>query len=214
MSSSPASHSLKVSRTARYVTLGAPDRAPTWWVVLHGYGQLAGPFIEHFEPLVSDTVCVIAPEALSRFYVDDMNAHKEVGASWMTRVEREGEIRDYVAYLDAVMEHLQTVPTTLNVLGFSQGAATASRWAAFGETSIDRLILWGGGLPPDLDLDAHAAGFQSLDVTLVLGRQDPYVTGDDLVALEHRLESHDIAPHSITFDGGHHLDPAVLTQLT
>ncbi len=213
MSSSVTHHSLQVPRTARYVTLGAPSRASTWWVVLHGYGQLAENFIENFAPLAANDVCVVAPEGLSRFYVDELTSHEEVGASWMTRVDRENEIQDYVAYLDTVVEDLGSRPSTLNVLGFSQGAATASRWTAFGEPRVNRLVLWGGGVPPDLDLAAHSETLEGLDITIVLGTKDPYLSPDDLEALEHRLESHGLGADTATFDGGHHLDPVVLERM-
>lgn len=211
----PSLHSLRVPRTARYARLGTPSSASEWWIVLHGYGQLAPDFIEPFASLVTSKRCVIAPEALSRFYTDDITTHQEVGASWMTRIEREAEIRDYVAYLDATVRHLapEAPPASLHVLGFSQGAATASRWVARGETSLDRLVLWGGGIPPDVDLDTEAESFQSLDPTLVVGTEDLYVSDDDLRALERRLETHGIAHQSVTFDGGHEIVSDVLERI-
>ena len=85
MPDSPTLHTLRVARTARVATLGRPTAAATWWVVLHGYGQLAADFIEPFGAVVTPERCVVAPEALSRFYVDGLESHEEVGASWMTR---------------------------------------------------------------------------------------------------------------------------------
>ena len=67
---------------------------------------------------------------------------------------RATDIADYVSYLDTLYEHVRaTVPAPaarVHVLGFSQGAATASRWAALGRSVIDRLILWGGAHAHDL----------------------------------------------------------------
>lgn len=181
--------------------------------MLHGYGQLAENFIENFSPFAAEDVCVIAPEGLSRFYVDELTTHEEVGASWMTRIDRENEIQDYVSYLDAVVEDVGSQPSTLNVLGFSQGAATASRWTAFGEPSVDRLVLWGGGVPPDLDLDEHSETLEELEITLVLGAKDPYLSRSDLEALEQRLASNGLGVDTITFDGGHHIDPSILERV-
>ena len=74
------------------------------WYVLHGYGQLAAPFLDDFRAIDDGTRLIVAPEALSRFYEGDVQArlHKDakVGASWMTREDRDAEIADYVAYLD------------------------------------------------------------------------------------------------------------------
>ncbi|NIP78275.1 MAG: phospholipase, partial [Gemmatimonadetes bacterium] len=80
------------------------------WFVLHGYGQLAERFVRRFDALpgVRDGMrAVVAPEALSRFYVEEEvtgphGPESRVGATWMTRADREHEIRDYVEYLDRV----------------------------------------------------------------------------------------------------------------
>ena len=45
-------HHLPVSRTARYFTIGDRTQAlRELWFVCHGYGQLAGRFIRHFESI-------------------------------------------------------------------------------------------------------------------------------------------------------------------
>src|SRR5712691_3738407 len=93
-----------VTRTARYFTLGgSPREVAEVWFVCHGYGQLAGRFLRHFEPLAGGTRLLVAPEALSRFYVEDTTVparERKVGATWMTREDRLSEIDDYVRYLD------------------------------------------------------------------------------------------------------------------
>ncbi len=212
MSSSSTLHSLQVTRTARVATLGAPSASAVWWVVLHGYGQLAADFIDHFDSVVASGRCIVAPEALSRFYVDGLEHHEEVGASWMTREDRAHEIDDYVSYLDATVQHLRAPrqDPSVRVLGFSQGAATASRWALLGETAIDRLVLWGGGLAHDLDLSAHAASLRTMNLTVVGGTEDPYVTTERREKVRRVLERHDIPITVHTFDGGHRLDDDTL----
>ena len=215
MPHSPTLHTLRVARTARVATLGRPTAAATWWVVLHGYGQLAADFIQAFAPIVTPDRSVVAPEGLSRFYVDDMDTHEDAGASWMTREAREAEINDYVRALDATVRHFSNdeAPSRLCVLGFSQGAATASRWALLGDTAVDRLVLWGGGPAHDLDLDLHADRLRALDLTLVVGTDDPYVTDDRRNAVRRRLRAHDVPVTVRTFDGGHRMDEATLRGL-
>jgi len=92
-------HHIEVPRTARYLTLGPGDAADVW-IVIHGYGQLAGRFLRRFEPIDDGTRHIVAPEALSRFYVgNEAGRHgqsSKVGATWMTREAREDEITDYV----------------------------------------------------------------------------------------------------------------------
>ena len=215
MSETPSLHSVKTTRTGRVATLGAPASAAVWWVVLHGYGQLAADFIGHFEPVVAPNRCVVAPEGLSRFYVDGLERHEEVGASWMTRVDRAHEIDDYVAYLDAAVRHLRSGEETpsIRVLGFSQGAATASRWALLGDTAVDRLVLWGGAPAHDLDLAAHADTLRSLNLTLVAGTTDPHVSSERRNAVRARLRRHDIPVAFQSFDGGHRIDAETLQHL-
>ena len=105
-----------------------------------------------------------------------------------------------------------TAPS-IRVLGFSQGAATASRWALLGDTAVDRLVLWGGAPAHDLDLSAHAERLRALDLTLVTGTDDPYVTEERRAAVRRRLDRHDIPVTERTFEGGHRLDDAVLGEI-
>lgn len=211
----PTLTSLRVPRTARIATLGSPPDAAEWWIVLHGYGQLATDFIEPFEAVTTPDRCIVAPEALSRFYIDGLEPHEEVGASWMTREAREHEIEDYLRYLDIVVEHLRPneASPTIRVLGFSQGTATASRWALLGDTEVDRLVLWGGAPAHDLDLDTHAAALRQLDLTIVLGTEDPYVTDKQRSAVRAQLAHYDIPVSVYTYEGGHHLNRGMLAQI-
>lgn len=63
-------HKITVNRTAFYHTLGDVKTAKTIWIVLHGYGYLAEYFIKKFEPILNSETAVIAPEALSKFYLN------------------------------------------------------------------------------------------------------------------------------------------------
>lgn len=205
-------HHLTVQRTARYLTLGPASGVEAVWFVLHGYGQLAPYFLRHFQPLDDGTRLIAAPEALSRFYIQE---YSRVGASWMTKEARRAEIDDYLAYLDAVYDRLfadlDRTDVAVTLLGFSQGAATASRWAALGRARFDRLICWAGDVAHDLDLDQHGAALQPL--TMVVGTEDEYITPTRLAEAEARFQQHDVAYDLIRFEGGHRLDAAVLKRL-
>src|SRR5439155_5746399 len=98
---------IDVRRTARYYALGPDDHsACELWFVLHGYGQLAAQFVRLFETLDDGTRRIVAPEALNRFYLIGAEtapaADRPVGATWMTREDRDHEIEDYLGYLDDV----------------------------------------------------------------------------------------------------------------
>jgi len=202
-------HRITVSRTARYFTLGRADRDV--WFVLHGYGQLAARFLRHFEPLDDGTRLIVAPEALSRFYLSEAPAERRVGASWMTKEDRLAEIEDYVRYLDAVyqdvLRSVDRARITFTALGFSQGATTACRWTTLGTSKIDRLIVWGGEVPSDVDLP-HAARLM-----LVYGSRDEFFTPKVVAATEARLREHGIPYEIVSFDGGHEIAAAVVKKL-
>ncbi len=209
-------HHLRVPRSARYFTLGGGSRGVAEvWFVCHGYGQLASRFVQKFEVLADGRRLILAPEGLSRFYVDE--PHQKVGASWMTREDRLTEIEDYVRYLDALCaEVFRTLPRAgvrVSALGFSQGAATVCRWATLGMSRVDRLIVWGGEVPPDLDLPAVADRLRALRLWLVYGRHDEFFTPKVIATTEARLRDHGIPYDLVPFDGGHEIDPTVLTEL-
>lgn len=212
-------HRLAVTRTARYFTLGAAGSVEQVWFACHGYGQLAARFLAKLGVLDDGRRYLVAPEGLSRFYLSESAGERRVGASWMTREDRIAEIEDYLHYLDAVHDHvfetLDRSRVTLHALGFSQGAATASRWAAHGTARVDQLVLWGGELPPDLELGqgAVAERLRAARLALVYGRADEFITPKVVAAVTAQLREHGIPYRDIAFAGGHELNDAVLQEL-
>src|SRR4051812_32598822 len=94
---------IPVSITAPYFIEGTlTESIQEIWIVFHGYGQLSRYFIRHFEALVNDHTAVIAPQGLSKYYID--SKHDRVGASWMTKEDRETDIKNQFIYLDAVLK--------------------------------------------------------------------------------------------------------------
>ena len=213
-------HHLPVSRTARYFALGTSSgEVGEVWFACHGYGQLGARFLEKLRVLDDGHRYLVAPEGLSRFYLSESPTERRVGASWMTREDRLAEIEDYVRYLDAVYAEvfgsLDRAGVTVHALGYSQGASTVSRWAALGKAKIDRLTLWGGEFPPDLDLtlDTVANRLRAARMTLVYGRSDEYITPKVVETITARLRQHEIPYNEIPFDGGHELNEPVLRSL-
>lgn len=211
-------HRLAVSRMARYYTLGGGEPREVWFAC-HGYGQLAGRFLDKLRLLDDGSRYLVAPEGLSRFYLTESPTERRVGASWMTREDRLAEIEDYVQYLDAVYADvfgfLDRARVSVRVLGFSQGAATVSRWTAMGRAKIDQVILWGGEFPPDLDLghEPAAGRLRAARLTLVYGRADEFITPKVAAAITARLREYAIPCEEIVFEGGHTLDDAMLRRL-
>ncbi|MBD2716966.1 hypothetical protein KBK19_18115 [Microvirga sp. STR05] len=211
-------HHLAVTRTARYFQLGELSATTRQvWFVCHGYGQLAQYFIRHFTILsASDpTLVIVAPEGLSRFYLQGTGGR--VGATWMTREDRLTEIDDYVAYLNQLAASvLAIVPADVRVtaLGFSQGAATVSRWLARAAFRPARLILWAGAFPPDIDFTVASHLLQGLPVSLVCGDEDEFIKPEDVEKQRAFLRRLGVEPLVIGFAGKHTLHPGVLQQLS
>lgn len=215
-----AVRSITVPRTARYYTIGADHPSiDELWIVLHGFGQLAGDFIEFFADLDDGRRLVAAPEALNRYYTVASTAvpasERPVGATWMTREDRDHEINDYVRYLDLV--HAELIAghpmARTRVIGFSQGGATAARWALRGSTRIDRLILWGATLPPDVRLSSVDDELRGARLTFVIGKTDPFISADGLAAERARLDSGGVRYDVLEYDAGHSIKRAVLQDI-
>ncbi len=221
-------HSIAAVKTARYVVLG-PEDGPVdeVWVACHGYGQLATYFGRHFRAVERPGRLVVVPEALNRFYVSrgGTRAADRVGASWMTREEREADIADVLRYLDdvfvAACARADADPHTVPLVGvgFSQGAATVTRWLAWSPLvrararRAERLILWGGALPHDLDLNAEATWLRQTEVVLVAGDRDSLATPARVMQQERALTAASVPHRTVTFPGEHRLNDRVLREL-
>ena len=202
-------------RTARYYTLGTPsEHTRELWIVCHGYGQLARYFLRHFSVLDDGTTVIVAPEGLSRFYLDGFSGR--VGATWMTKEDRLAEIEDQASYLNLLLEEqLRFLPADVkvHVLGFSQGGATVCRWLASGAVLCHRLVLWAASFPEDIDFEAGQAAFHDLPVDLVYGTQDEFITPENLARKQHLMEQLGITPRVHTFEGGHTINQDLLREL-
>ena len=216
-------HHVSVQRTARYYTLGDSTlgklsaTTKRVWFVLHGYGQLARYFIRRFDVVADDETVVIAPEGLSRLYIDA--EFGKVGASWLTREDRDNEVTDYVAYLDQVLASVLGDRTLdgleVTLLGFSQGASTVCRWLEKSKhLRADRMILWAGFFPNGLSDVVEQTTVADIPVLYVYGRDDEYISQlSDVDQYLNRLQT-DI-PHLqlVPFDGKHVVDRLVLKAL-
>ncbi len=207
---------ISIQKTARFFLIGKPsEKIKSVLIVLHGYGQLAEVFIKYFGPIKNETTLIIAPEALNKFYIKGFSG--KVGATWMTKEDRENEIKDYVSYLDAVYDDVIKFglisTATIAVLGFSQGTVTACRWLSKGKSKVDRLILWGGGIPPDVDLELSNELFNSIQLTIVVGDKDEFISLDQIEKEEQRLKKNNIKYSLMLFEGKHIIKKETLLKL-
>lgn len=206
---------------ARYHKIGNITPATRQiWIVLHGYGQLAQYFIQKFKILEEHHICIIAPEGLSRFYLEDVTSRMQsgnnrVGATWMTKENRIMDIENYVEYLN-ILYHREvgstnTIPVT--ILGFSQGCATASRWVTDGKIKFQRLILWAGVFPPDMNFEKSHT-LKGKETFLVYGKSDPFINDSRFAEMKSISSTLGIEPALVEFEGKHDIDSKTLLKFT
>jgi dienelactone hydrolase len=201
---------LIVQKTARYFTLGDP-KAKNLLYVLHGYGQLAFYFLKKFEVLAAQDFYIVAPEGMHRFYLSGTSGR--VGASWMTRESRETDISDNIRYLNELHASVTNGTTygSVQLLGFSQGGATAARWKNDGRVVFDRFVLWASVFPDDVPLDAGNPEFGRSDNYFLLGDEDPYYTPENRAKI---LDFYARAGfNNQLYKGTHAVDPDLLPAL-
>jgi len=198
-------HRVSVLRSARcYVQGGAT--ATEAWMLLHGYGQLASRFLRGFEPLATPSRLLVAPEGLSRFYLEAGSG--KVGASWMTKEDRTSEIADYLAYLERVRHEL-IPPVPLTVLGFSQGVATAARYALSTSPAPVHLVCWGGLVPEEVVPGRLGA----IRLTLVVGEREEWAPVAAVEAQAAAFRAAGVAVAVVRFAGGHEISREVVARL-
>ena len=204
---------VEIKKTARYFQIGEiTDRTEEVWFVLHGYGQLANYFLKKFNMLDNGQRVIIAPEGLHRFYWEGYSG--KVVASWMTKEDRLSDVKDYVQFLDNVYSNLKIKSKVrTKLLGFSQGTATACRWAVLGDSKFDELILWSGTFPRDINYNEHKQELNTLNVKLVIGEQDEFYSMEEAVAHQDWVTRQGVNVEFSSFSGGHAIDEETLLNM-
>jgi len=190
---------LQVPRSARYAILGSLEAdLSEVWIVCHGHGQLARRFLSRFLPLERPDRLIVAPEALSRYYLaapksEPHPPNTPVGASWMTSEDRDFEIHDYVNYLDLLHDQI---------------------FAIVGQVDPDRVVLWAGVLPPELDTESAGRLVRRSPLTIVVGLHDDFATPQRVSEQDARLQVLGVPYATMRFEGGHEISPEALMRLT
>lgn len=208
------SQSLQTIKTARYCTLGElSSKTEEIVFVFHGYGQLANEFINNFTSIQSSKRFIIAPEGLNKFYLNGF--HGKIGASWMTKEDRQNEINDYLNFFNNIYSQYSTQinkDTKITLLGFSQGAAASSRWFVNSDFQNASLILWGSSLPPDIDYDKLRNKLIK-PVKIVIGDEDEFISRERLDKELKVLEKERINFELKRYPGKHNIQPGLLHSL-
>ncbi len=206
--------SVKFSFEANYYQSGPITKEiEEMWFVLHGYGQLPQYFLQKFKSIANNKRVIIAPGGLSRFYLEGFSGR--VGSTWMTKEERLLDIYNYVNYLHAVLEdvYFGNSQCKITLLGFSQGAATATRWVQNFKINFDRLILWSGVFPHDMEIPSVRKKLENKEVWMIRGDEDPFINEERLQEQQQIIDTLGIEVHQKIFKGGHDIDVETLKTI-
>jgi predicted esterase len=208
-------HKIKIQKTAHIYTKGTlTEQTKYLWFVTHGYGQLASNIMRKFEVFDENEHCIIAPEALNRFYWN--MRENVVGANWMTRQDRLDDIEDYSNYLTQVFNQFtaQIAPNVrIILLGFSQGCATQMRWILRGMPTFHHLIMWGGILPEDIDYKPFTSYLRDKKIHFVCGNNDEFINQERIEWNLDFAKTQDLELVYTPFIGKHEILTDILKEL-
>lgn len=196
-------HHFETKKTARVFHLKPEGESKAVCFVIHGYRQLPEYFIRKFGVLADEGMEIIAPEGLSRFYIEGYSGR--VGASWMTKEDRETDIADYLFYSNSLLEKVQEDRPGLpiHLLGFSQGGATASRWFSSSNFDWNSFTLYASVFPNDFDFDGQAERISAIPCFMFFGDNDQFADEDTIKSKIKWLRSKGVYPELLRYEGGH-----------
>ena len=205
---------IQTTKSARYFQIGElSNLTKNIWIVLHGYGMLPEYFIKKFECIANKEAVIVAPEALNKFYLKDN--YSRVGSSWMTKVERHDDIQDNINFLNSIYASLKLdqFDFKLNVLGFSQGGPTATRWVINNKFKLNSLILWGCDLPNDCLAEGNKSRWNDFKLKYVIGKNDEYIDEEKILHEKEKLTNYGLVYDFHLFEGGHNIESSTLKKL-
>ncbi len=214
MSNKPLEKSVRYQSRNTYETLNNfTKETKNVWIVFHGIGYLSKYFLKYFDQLNPVDNYIIAPQAPSKYYLN--NSYKHVGASWLTKENTKTEINNNLNYLDAILEEEKILSKhKLVIFGYSQGVSMATRWVAQRKIECDQLVLYAGGIPNELTKNHFSHLGNTTQISIIIGNKDEYLTKERLtiereksrIIFDGRAKEH-------IFDGGHIVKKELINNL-
>ncbi|MBT8299543.1 MAG: esterase [Maribacter sp.] len=200
--------------TNSYTTLNAlTEKTKNVWIVFHGIGYLSKYFLKYFDELPSNENYIIAPQAPSKYYLN--NQYRHVGASWLTKENTANETQNVLNYLDAVYNAVN-IPADckLIIFGYSQGVSIATRWVVKRQLDCQQLILYAGGIPKELTpRDFKFIIENNTNVTTLVGNKDEYINAAILQSESERItDLFSGNANQVIFQGKHEIKKELLNQ--
>ena len=209
-------HNISFEFSSSYITYNKlTDKTENIWIVFHGYGQLSKYFIRRFDVLEGDKNYIIAPQGLSKFYVDE--DFKNVGASWLTKEDKESDLLNQQKYLIKLMDELKSKidfsKIKINLFGFSQGVSAFTRLLINYNMKIDNIIIWAGWVPDEF-FNINKDVLKDTNLFFVVGNKDKYYNNPIIKGyIEKFKKTLNKEIDYFVFDGGHIVDRKVLKKI-
>ena len=209
-------HNISFEFSSSYITHNQlTDNTENIWIVFHGYGQLSKYFIRRFDVLDGDKNYIIAPQGLSKFYVDE--DYKNVGASWLTKEDRGSDLLNQQKYLIKLMDELKLKidfsKIKVNLFGFSQGVSALTRLLMNYNMKVNNVIIWAGWVPDEF-FNINKDVLKDTNLFFVVGNKDKYYNNPIIKGYLKKIKN--ILNKKIdyfVFNGGHIVDRKVLKKI-
>ena len=208
-------HHIATPKTARYTAYGElSSKTKYFWFVLHGSNMLSEQMLYKFKDFDPETHFVIAPEGLSRFYVNGFGG--EVVASWMTNRDRLEEIHDFSVYCSTLYDtYVQKLPDSCKtiIMGFSQGGVTAMRWLHHLDVTVDFLIPYACWIPEDIDYLTAKTDWNKICKILTYGSEDQFLNEKKIIEIQEICKAGNLDFHNEIYAGDHRVDKKQLKKI-
>jgi predicted esterase len=190
------------------------EKTKNVWIVFHGLGYLSKYFIKYFSKINPEENYIIGPQAPSKYYQG--KDFKNVGASWLTKVDTLEETKNIMEYIDKVYKsEINLTPKNLIVLGYSQGVSIATRWVASRKINCNHLILHSGSIPVELESEGFSHLKKTSKVWYTFGNRDPYI--NDARMTEETLKGNHLFGDHLkieVFDGIHEVNTSFIKKIS
>ena len=208
-------HHIATPKTARYTSYGKlSSKTKYFWFVLHGSNMLSEQMLYKFKDFDPETHFVIAPEGLSRFYVNGFGG--EVVASWMTKRDRLEEIHDFSVFCSTLYDsYVQKLPESCRtiIMGFSQGGVTAMRWLHHLDVTVDFLIPYACWIPEDIDYSTAKTDWNKICKILTYGSEDQFLNEKKIIEIQEICKAGNLDFHNEIYAGDHRVDKKQLKKI-
>jgi len=206
---------IEVKKTARFTTYGKlSQKTKYFWFALHGSKMRCDQILYKFSEFDPETHFIVAPEALSRFYLEGFGG--DVVAMWMTKRDRLKEIADFSGYLTALYQKFESQLSpecSKIILGFSQGGTTTYRWLHHDQINVDHLIAYSCWIPEDIDLTLSKTELNATKSIYTYGLQDQFLTADRIEAVNAVIAKNKMDIRFEPYEGMHKISKAQLKNL-